>query len=365
MHRLVCLITLAVAFTYTEAQRIRGLSSAKSVYENIESIAVKREVPPSASYRQLSYAEISKGIKLLADEHLIAPGNVALMLIDKGNIVFEGYSKGANERHRLVSMSMAKSLTSIALGEALCARKIESLNDAAEKYAPELKGLTFGRAKIVELLKMSSGVKTSPAYHGNPYPTSGDDLIFHRTSTLEILTRYDNSESISIFGNPWNYSNLDTDALNYVIRGATGMSLGEWYSSTVARKAGLENKSYWAIDSNGVDIASSLYFATLRDWARIALYIRDAYKNYEDSCVSKFIKQATKRQAQASSPEFTSYGYQFFLSNKTTFMNDFWMVGFAGQRIGFNMIEDKIIINFSWSPDPERTYTFYRNWLKL
>jgi hypothetical protein len=103
----------------------------------------------------------------------------------------------------------------------------------------------------------------------------------------------------------------------------------------------------------------------MQDWARIALYIRDAYKNPTDSCIKDFVLQATKKQIQARSSEFKNYGFQFFTSNTTTMMNDFWMVGYAGQRIGFNMDEDKIVLNFSWSPDPEKTYSLFRNWINM
>jgi CubicO group peptidase (beta-lactamase class C family) len=351
--------------TAAQAQQAPGLSSPKSIFENIENIAVKREVLASETSRTLISVESTSNIKKLAAEHLNARGNVALLLIDSGRIVFEGYAKGSNENHKFISMSMAKSLTALAIGEALCAGKISSLNDPAQKYAPELKGLVLGSTKIIDLLKMNSGVKTSQNFHGNPYPTSGDDLLFQRVTTLEILKKYDNSGFQSLFGNTWNYSNLDTDALNYVLRGSTGLSLGDWYAATVAKKAGLASKSYWGLDSNGVEIAPSFYFATLRDWARLALYIRDAYKNPADSCIKDFILQATKNQIQARSSEFKHYGYQFFASNTTTIMNDFWMVGYAGQRIGFNMDEDKIILNFSWAPDPERTYSLFRNWIKM
>lgn len=358
---LILFLTIGTA----QAQQPGGLSEPRSIYEKIENIAVKREVLPSQIIRPLTSIDSPNKLQNIANEHLSAKGNVALMLIDKGNIVFEGYTKGSNDEKRFVSMSMAKSLTSLAIGEAFCAGKISSLNDPAEKYAPELKGLVFGSARIVDLLKMNSGVKTAQEFHGNPYQTSGDDLIFHKVTTIALLKKYDNSGFKSIFGNTWNYSNLDTDSLNYVVRGATGQSLGDWYAATVAQKAGLSRISYWGLDSNSVEVAPSLYFATMRDWARLALYIRDAYKSSSDSCMRDFIFQATKKQIQARAPEFRNYGYQFFVSNATTMMDDFWMVGFAGQRIGFNMDHDKIILNFSWEPDPEKTYLLFRNWIKM
>jgi hypothetical protein len=34
------------------------------------------------------------------------------------------------------------------------------------------------------------------------------------------------------------------------------------------------------------------------------------------------------------------------------------------QRIGFNLSEDKIILNFAWIGNPEKTYTLFRQWIK-
>jgi CubicO group peptidase (beta-lactamase class C family) len=364
MYKIFIHTIIFLAFSSAHAQQPLSLSSAKSIYENIERISKKREVPASVDSRRLTYVEPSIILKNMADEHISARGNVALMLIDKSNIVYEGYSKNSNESHRFISMSMAKSLTSLAVGEALCSGKIASLDDAAEKYSSDLKGLVRGRAKISDLLKMNSGVKTAQL-NGHPYSTAGDDLLFQRVGALQLLRKYDNSDLQGAFGNIWNYSNLDTDALNYVIRGATGLTLGEWYAQTIAKKAGLESMSYWGLDLNNVEISPSIYMATMRDWARIALYIRDAYKNPSKSCMDDYIIRATSKQIQIRTPEFVNYGYQFFLSNSTTLMSDFWMVGFAGQRIGFNINSDKIILNFSWIADPDRTYLLFRNWIKL
>lgn len=364
MKRKLFLIASGILLSLAQAQQVPGLSSPKSIYENIERISIKREIPASDKPVTLLFSEAPEYLRKLADEHVNAPGNVALMLIEKGKIIYEGYTKNSNQNRRFISMSMAKSLTSLAIGEALCSGKIASLDDSVEKYATELKGLAIGRAKIVDLLKMNSGVKTTSIYHGNPYAKSGDDLLFQRIGSLALIKKYDNSEYQGVFGNTWNYSNLDTDALNYVVRGATGMSLGEWYAETVALKAGLGDKSYWGLDADQVEVAPSHYYATVRDWGRIALYLRDAHKSNRGDCMSNYILQATKRQIQARSPEFKSYGYQFWTANTTTMEDDFWMVGYAGQRIGLNIKEDKIILNFSWMPDPERTYVFFRNWIK-
>jgi CubicO group peptidase (beta-lactamase class C family) len=358
MIKIFCII-LTFVFSYANAQPSPGLSSPASIYRNVENIAVKREVFPARKTDDILSAANPK-IELLANEHLQSRGTVALALIDNGNVVYEGYTKGATEDHKFVSFSMAKSLTALTVGEAYCAGKINSLDDIAEKYAPELKNISIGKVTIRNLLKMSSGVRTAQSHHGQPYYHATDDLLFLRTSMLDIMSKYSNNDNISFLGTPWNYSNMDTDALYFVIKGATGTTFTNYYQSTVGEKAGLKNISYWGLDKDGNEITHSFYFATLRDWIRISLYIRDQLKNKTGTCVSNFIKDATTTQAYAKSPDFNNYGYQFYVKNKDTLNDDFWMVGFAGQRIGFNMKTDKIILNFSWTAEPEKVYRLFK-----
>ena len=355
-------IILAFAFSYANAQPSPGLSSSASIYRNIENISVKREVGPARNPSDITLGSNAK-IELLAKEHMQSQGTVALALIDNGNVVYEGYAKGANEDHKFISFSMAKSLTALTVGEAYCSGKINSLDDVAEKYAPELKNIPIGKVTIRNLLKMSSGVRTAQSHHGQPYYKATDDLLFLRTSMLDIMSKYSNNNNISFLGTPWNYSNMDTDALYFVIKGATGTTFSDYYQSTIGEKAGLKNISYWGLDKDGNEITHSFYYATLRDWIRISLYIRDQLKNKSGTCVSDFIKDATTTQAHANTPEFSNYGYQFYVKNKSTFNNDFWMVGFAGQRIGFNMKNDKIILNFAWTPEPERVYRLFKEFV--
>ena len=52
--------------------------------------------------------------------------------------------------------SMSKSVTSLAVGLALCNGNIQSLDDSAQVYAHELEGTTRGQTTIRQLLMMSS-----------------------------------------------------------------------------------------------------------------------------------------------------------------------------------------------------------------
>ena len=83
-----------------------------------------------------------------AQATLANPNRIALMLIEDGKVVFEGFNNGAGKDNTLLSYSVAKSMTSLAVGEALCAGKITSLEDPVEKYLPELKGNHYGSGSI-------------------------------------------------------------------------------------------------------------------------------------------------------------------------------------------------------------------------
>jgi len=356
--KLISLLSLASLSCNVLAQASPNLSSPASMYRVIEEMAIKNMASPSTNPIELIRKEPTEQQTALAKNHMASDGTIALMLIDKGRIVFEGY-QGPTESNRLVSMSMGKSILSLLVGEALCSNKIDSLDDPAEKYAPELEGKYLGKASIRQLLTMTSGVKSPDSTHGQPYYRSSHYLLIRTESMKNIITKYDNNDSRSIFGNIWTYNNLNTDALYFVINKVSNKNFIGFYKSTIVENAGLNSATYWALDSSGNEITHSFYFATLQDWARLALYIRDHLLHKQNTCMGKYIKEATSNNVFARSSEFNNYGYQFFVNSKTGYKNDFWMVGFAGQRIAFNMKDDKIVINFSWKLNVESTHTLF------
>jgi CubicO group peptidase (beta-lactamase class C family) len=332
------------------------LSSPASIYRNVENLATKNIYSAATKVTEIPRKSASENQQKLATLHLSRDENVALVLIDKGSVVFEGISKGANRDSRFVSFSMAKSIMSIMVGHALCERKITSLEDTADMYASELKGTTAGKATIKSLLAMSSGNQVPGNLNGQPYGDATYRLLTQSVSMRSLIKNYDNDNNKSIFGTTWNYNNLDTDSLYFVVKGATGNKFSDFFKNVFVENVGLKDPTIWAVDNEGNQITHSFYFASLGDWTRIALYIRDQIKNNHDSCMGKYLKESTTRKAWANSPDFHGYGYQFFINNKVTGSKDFWMVGFGGQRIGFDLDKDKIIINFSWKSNADNVY---------
>lgn len=70
----------------------------------------------------------------------------AMILIDRGHIVYERNTEDADAEFN--SWSMSKSITSLLIGEALYKDDIKSLDDPAGKYAQEIKDSSYGRATL-------------------------------------------------------------------------------------------------------------------------------------------------------------------------------------------------------------------------
>jgi CubicO group peptidase (beta-lactamase class C family) len=75
-----------------------------------------------------------KGLSI--DDYLSRQRIMGLLIIKDGVIQVERYQYDRKPEHRFLSNSMAKSITSIAIGIALHEGKIKSLDDRTEYYAP-------------------------------------------------------------------------------------------------------------------------------------------------------------------------------------------------------------------------------------
>ena len=100
--------------------------------------------------------------------------SLSIVMIEKGQLVFEKYKAPASPTSLNFSWSMSKSLTAYTVGALMCEGKIPDLNKQAKTYSEDLKGTVYGEATVKNLLTMSSGVR-EPVYSGT--------LIYKRPGT--------------------------------------------------------------------------------------------------------------------------------------------------------------------------------------
>jgi CubicO group peptidase (beta-lactamase class C family) len=296
--------------------------------------AVKKADSPRPLLRALK--EPAVGIDSFLAEHR----NTGLLVMQGDTIHAERYQYERNAEHRFASMSMAKTVVSMLVGIALQEKKIQSLDDKAELYVPDLKGHPYGETPIRHLLTMTSGVKFDETYSGF------DDVMKLATAILfqegpggaAAVLPY--RERVAPPGQRWSYASSETFVLALVLRGAVGGDLSEYTSRVLWQPMGAEFDAYWNIDPLGNEVGYCCFSAALRDWARLGLLLADGgARDGKQIIPADWVKAATSSQAP-----YPGYGYQTWVS----LLGDrFHLRGLRGQAVWVHPANRTVVVHTS------------------
>jgi CubicO group peptidase (beta-lactamase class C family) len=306
---------------------------------------VKR-LPPSSNIRKLPYRKGSSGLVQEAKNLVTNKGNVALMVIQDGAIVFENYKRSSSKDTKFFSASMAKSLTAYTLGQQLCDGRIRSLNDPIGTYAPDIAFTFYKNIEIYNSLRMASGHAKPTGGRAHTLPKTFQKLT--KTNQIEMMDLFRVASQSAPQGTKFRYHSHDTASLERVIANtAHEPNMVDEFRRNLWSKIGAGNHAFWLTDRNGTPLSFGGFYATMPDWARLALWSVDRIK--ENSCLGDYMRQATVKQSrgriQNDTPKaraFDGYGFQTWLRN-----GQFWWVGYGGQRVGVDPRRNRIIIVFS------------------
>ena len=173
----------------------------------------------------------SKGLGV--DDYLSRQRIMGLLIIKDGVIQVERYQYDRKPEHRFVSNSMAKSITSLAIGIALHEGKIKSLDDRADHYAHRIAGSLFGETTLRNLLRMACGARYIEAYDNKD-----DGARFNAAAArdgIEMAAKIV-TEREAQQGARFSYATPQTHMLSAVLRGATGMSVSEYLTPASGRR---------------------------------------------------------------------------------------------------------------------------------
>ena len=307
-------------------------------FSHLDSILPHRRLPRADRPRELPVAATPPAYTYQGrtiDDFLARRRITGLMVIKDGVVQVERYQYDRTPAHRLLSNSMAKSITSIAVGIALQEGRIRSLDDNAAVYVPELSGSTYGETPIRALLRMGSGVKFSEKYDGN------DDLskyVMRQFSdgTLAALRSFGARDVPA--GQRFQYASVETIVLGLVVKGATGQGLSSYVAERLWQPMGAGADATWTVDPGGFEYAWGNFNATLRDWGRLAMLLADDGARDGRQIVPRdYLIEATdfRRQPAAFAPgtatPYYGYGYQFWTYPGTS--RRFALLGVYGQSI--------------------------------
>lgn len=236
----------------------------------------------------------------------------ALLIVQDGKIRFERYGLDFGPEGRWTSFSVAKSVTSTLVGAAIRDGHIRSIEDKVSDYIPDLQGSPYDNVTIRQLLTMTSGVqwnedyadpKSDVAMFNNHEPAPGVDATVSYMRQLPAEAEP---------GSKWVYKTGETNLIGVLVSSATGKNLSEYLSEKIWKPFGMEQDASWILGATGQEISGCCMQATVRDYARIGLFmLNGGVVDGESILPDGWIEDATTNQVGTARPGY-GYGYQWW-----------------------------------------------------
>ncbi|WP_183138848.1 serine hydrolase domain-containing protein [Pseudomonas syringae group genomosp. 3] len=195
---------------------------------------------------------------------------LGLAVIQQGELVFERYALGNDERTRWMTNSASKFVIGMLIAIAKEEGKIESFDDPVAKYWPELQGTGWEGVTIDHCLRMTSGIQFDE-YSLDLWQDGDYIRLMYGVAFGTIEEHVISQGSKATPGVRAEYSSINTEALGGVLVRVTGMSITDYLQAKIWGPAGMEHPAYWVTDPTGRAMALAGLCASLRDYARLGL----------------------------------------------------------------------------------------------
>jgi CubicO group peptidase (beta-lactamase class C family) len=229
------------------------------------------QVVPGAKAKPLPVAAtsaISKEAIEAAAAYAGANNSNAFMIIHKGEVVAERYFGGADATTGIVSKSLAKPITALAVGRAIMLGKIKSLDQPVSDFIPEWKGTPKDRMLIRHLLDMRSGLLAQGV-------SAAPDNIWSRAYLHPyheriILEEYPLTDAP---GSIYEYSNATSELIALIIERATGRRYAEFIGNEVLKPIGAPGGKVWINRDKGLAHSGCCALLPAESFARMAMLV--------------------------------------------------------------------------------------------
>jgi CubicO group peptidase (beta-lactamase class C family) len=212
------------------------------------------------------------------EEMLAATHTDGVLVLHRGEVVYERYFGGMSEDTQHMYQSVSKSV-----GAAVAARLIEQGTLSAETpvtdLVPELSGSGYDGATVRHLLDMQVGVRFSEEYEDEDADIARLDRLYGFRPR-----RYDDEPGSSYafaaqtaregeHGHTLHYVSLNLQVLGWVMERATGRCVPDLIAGELWSGLGCEHAAYIALDSAGAAQLEGGFCSSLRDLARFGLML--------------------------------------------------------------------------------------------
>lgn len=285
---------------YLERHRamLANPSGEAGSYEPTEPVPGARRVAPLPVA-----APRSRGLdpEVLAEARAVAAAanSSAFLVWRKGALVEASYFGGTARETPLVSRSLAKPLTAIAIGRAIALGRIASLDQPVADFIPEWKGTPKAEMRIRHLLDMRSGLLAqgfSPE-PGDPWSRA----YLHPEHERIIVHDYPLTDPP---GSIYEYANVTSELVALVIERATGMRYAQFIGREVLAPIGAAGGAVWVSRAGGLAHSGCCILLPAETWLRLALLL----KNDGRANGRRLLPQGYVAEMRTATPQNPHYG---------------------------------------------------------
>ena len=285
------------------------------------------------------------------DSTLNSLESVAFTVIRNDQIVQEHYWDGYSTKSMSNTFSAAKSYVSALIGVAYKEGAIKSLTDPVATYVPSFKENGIDLIRILDVLKMSSGLNWEESYAG---PLSMTTEAYYGKDLEGLINRL---QVRDVPGKEFRYLSGDTEVLAMVLKSATGKSLSKYAHEKLWEPLGYEQDALWSVDiEGGLEKAYCCINSNATDLARLGrLYNHLGNWNGNQILDVRFVKAST-HPAKYSSGTCDHYGFMWWIYDEIPDKHIFYARGILGQYIICIPDEDLVIVRLGHKRDKDKSH---------
>ena len=286
-----------------------------------------------------------KGTSLAFGEFLKQTDTNAFVVIRNGVMTYEWYKDGVSQSTQLPSYSVAKTMTSIMIGQLIAQGKIKE-SDRFVDYFPNLKaGTSFDLVKIKDLLDMQAGVGVSDNYPAGPAGWGVAIAQMYASTDVDWFLKHNRKMAFEP-GSKSEYRSVDTQMLGMIIKKVTGKKVADYFSQNVWQVVGAKYPATWNVDRiGGTEKTFCCFNASAIDYGRIGmLFLNGGYAGPNKVIDNNWLKRMTT--SVTTLDRDWGYGAQVWHPYPNTSL----ALGLHGQFIFINPATRTVIVKLSDNP---------------
>jgi CubicO group peptidase (beta-lactamase class C family) len=255
-------------------------------------IAKKPSIAPAVLDAALAYAKSNN--------------STAFLVWRDGTLQSQAYFGGNDWQTPLVSKSLSKPLTAIAIGRAIRMGKIKSLDQPISDFLPEWKDTPKQAILVRHLIDMRSGLLEQMFSADPNHPINR--VYIHPDHGRELIENYPLTHEP---GSHYGYNNATSELVALVIERATGRRYAEFVGNEILKPIGAAGGKIWINRPGGLAHSGCCMLLPAESWLRMGILLaQDGKTNGR-----RLLPEGYVKEMRTGTPQNPHYGLGVWLGS--------------------------------------------------